>query len=158
VTYNLSVDTTALSGTSDMFSVMRLIINLAHGQALQEFGLTSRRVLEMATIEAARGMGIADVTGSLTPGKRADVIMVRADEPNIATFTDPPNMIVLSAQPQNVDTVVVDGRVLKRGGELTALDTERVVANANESLAAVLARVGSAKSPATSREEAACCA
>jgi cytosine/adenosine deaminase-related metal-dependent hydrolase len=140
---NFSVDTTALSGTADMFSIMRLAINMAHGQAEQEFGLDARRVIEMATIEAARGLGIDDETGSLTPGKRADVIMVRADDPNIAPFTYAPNMVVLAAQPANVDTVIVDGRVLKRGGELTALDGERVVSEATESLAAVLARAGS---------------
>jgi 5-methylthioadenosine/S-adenosylhomocysteine deaminase len=116
---------------------------MAHGQAEQEFGLDARRVIEMATIEAARGLGIDDETGSLTPGKRADVIMVRADDPNIAPFTYAPNMVVLAAQPANVDTVIVDGRVLKRGGELTALDGERVVSEATESLAAVLARAGS---------------
>jgi 5-methylthioadenosine/S-adenosylhomocysteine deaminase len=141
---NLSADTTALSGTADMFSIMRLVINMAHGQAEQEFGLTASRVLEMATIEAARGLGIDAETGSLTPGKRADVIMVRGDDLNIAPFTYAPHMIVLAAQPANVDTVVVDGRLLKSGGRLTALDGEQVVADAAESLAAVLARVGSA--------------
>jgi 5-methylthioadenosine/S-adenosylhomocysteine deaminase len=144
VRLNFSVDTTALSGTADMFSVMRLAINMAHGQAEQEFGLDAERVLELATIESARGLGIAAETGSLTPGKRADLIMVRGDDPNIAPFTDAPNMIVLAAQPANVDTVLADGRVLKRRGRLTALDTEQVVAQAAESLAAVLARAGSA--------------
>jgi cytosine/adenosine deaminase-related metal-dependent hydrolase len=148
VRLNFSVDTTALSGTADMFSIMRLVINMAHGQAEQEFGLDAERVLELATIEAARGLGIEDETGSLTPGKRADVIMVRGDEPNIAPFTDAPNMVVLAAQPANVDTVIVDGRVLKRRGRLTALDADRVVAEAAESLAAVLARAGSARAPA----------
>jgi 5-methylthioadenosine/S-adenosylhomocysteine deaminase len=143
VRLNLSVDTAALSGTADMFSIMRLVINLAHGEAEQEFGVDSRRVLEMATIEAARGLGIDDETGSLTPGKRADVIMVRGDDPNIAPFTYVPNMVVLAAQPANVDTVIADGRLLKSQGRLTALDTEQVVAEASQSLAAVLARAGS---------------
>jgi len=51
-------------------------------------------------------------------------------------------MLVLAAQPANVDTVVVDGRILKRGGELVALDVEQVVREAAESLAAVRARAG----------------
>ena len=140
VLVNLSVDTVALSGTADMFSIMRVVINLAHGQAEAEFGLTARRVLQMATIDGARGLGLADVTGSLTPGKRADLIMVRAGAVNIAPFTDPPLMTVLAAQPANVDTVVVDGRILKRDGRLTALDPGQVVAEANASLAALLAR------------------
>lgn len=140
---SLSVDTTALSGTADMFSIMRVAVNLAHGQAEQEFGLTAQRVLDMATIGAARALGLAEVTGSLTPGKRADLIMVRTDAPNIAPFTDAPLMAVLAAQPSNVDTVVVDGRILKRHGELTAVDTAEVVADAATSLSAVLSRSGS---------------
>ena len=137
---NLSVDTVALSGTADMFSIMRVVINLAHGQAEQEFGLTARQVLNMATIDGARGLGLADVTGSLTPGKRGDLIMIRTDAPNIAPFTDAPLMAVLAAQPANVDTVVVDGRILKRHGQLTALHPAQVVAEANTALADLLAR------------------
>jgi cytosine/adenosine deaminase-related metal-dependent hydrolase len=136
-----------------MFSIMRLVINLAHGEAEQEFGVDSRRVLEMATIEAARGLGIDEETGSLTPGKRADVIMVRGDDPNIAPFTYVPNMVVLAAQPANVDTVIVDGRLLKSQGRLTALDSERVVAEASQSLAAVLARAGSGAGRRAARDD-----
>ena len=139
---NLSVDTLPLTGNADMFSVMKLTLGLYRGQAEQELSMSSRRVLEMATIEAARGLGIAGQTGSLTPGKRADLIMVRADEVNIAPFTDAPNMIALAAQPANVDTVVVDGRILKRHGSLTVVDTREVIRRATESLAAVTRRAG----------------
>jgi 5-methylthioadenosine/S-adenosylhomocysteine deaminase len=142
VRVSLSVDTTALSGTADMFSIMRVTVNLAHGQAETEFGIGTRRVLELATIDGARDLGLADRIGSLTPGKRADLILVRTTDVNIAPFTDPVHMLVLAAQPANVDTVVVDGRILKRGGELVALDVEQVVREAAESLAAVRARAG----------------
>jgi 5-methylthioadenosine/S-adenosylhomocysteine deaminase len=157
---NLSVDTLPLTGTADMFSIMRLTTGLKRGQAEDEFAITARRVLEMATIDGARGLGLGEVTGSLTPGKRADLIMVRTDDLNIAPFTDPVNMIVLAAQPHNVDLVAIDGRILKRHGELTALDPERVVRQAAESLAAVLARVGpgtAARVSKRERELAPCC-
>jgi 5-methylthioadenosine/S-adenosylhomocysteine deaminase len=140
VPLTLSVDTTALSGTADMFSIMRLMLNLAHGQAEAEFGVDARQVLRWATIDAARGLGLDAVTGSLTPGKRADVIMVRADQPNIAPLTHAPHSIVLAAHPGNVDTVMVDGRLVKYAGRLTGLDTERVTAEAAEALQALLAR------------------
>ena len=144
VLLNLSVDTLPLTGNADMFSIIKLTLGLHRGQSEQEFSLTSRRALAMATIDAARGLGIDDVTGSLTPGKRADLIMVRTDEVNIAPFTDAPNMVALAAQPSNVDTVVVDGRVLKRGGRLTALDTREVVCGASAALERVLERAGGA--------------
>jgi hypothetical protein len=78
---------------------------------------------------------------------------------NIAPFTDALNMVVLAAQPHNVELVSIDGRILKRRRELTAVDPERVVHQATESLAAVLARVGtSAPVRVSRREEAlACC-
>ena len=144
VLLNLSVDTLPLTGNADMFSIIRLTLGLHRGQSEAEFSLTARRALAMATIDAARGLGLADVTGSLTPGKRADLIMVRADALNTAPFTDAPNLVALAAQPSNVDTVVVDGRILKRGGRLTALDPREVVCEASAALERVLARAGGA--------------
>jgi 5-methylthioadenosine/S-adenosylhomocysteine deaminase len=144
VLLNLSVDTLPLTGNADMFSIIKLTLALHRGQSEQEFSLTSRRALAMATIDAARGLGLDDVTGSLTPGKRADIIMVRADALNTAPFTDAPNLVALAAQPSNVDTVVVDGRILKRGGRLTALDPREVVCDASAALERVLARAGGA--------------
>jgi len=145
VLLNLSVDTTPLTGTADLFSVIRLALALHRGQSESEFSLSARRMLEAATIDGARGLGIDDVTGSLTPGKRADLIMVRTDEVNIAPFTNAANMVATAAAPDNVDTVVVDGRILKRGGRLTSTDPAALVRSAQQSLDALLARAGTAK-------------
>ncbi len=60
---------------------------------------------------ATRALGLADRVGSLTPGKRADIVLVRTTDLNMAPFTDPAHMIVQSANPSNVDTVVIDGRI-----------------------------------------------
>ena len=144
VLLNLSVDTLPLTGNADMFSIIKLVLGLHRGQSEQEFSLLARRALAMATIDAAKGLGLDAVTGSLTPGKRADLIMVRADALNMAPFTDAPNMIAFAAQPANVDTVVVDGRVLKRDGRLTALDPREVVKESSAALERVLARAGGA--------------
>jgi 5-methylthioadenosine/S-adenosylhomocysteine deaminase len=157
VLLNLSVDTLPLTGNGDMFSIMKLALGLARGQAEQEFALSARRALQMATIDAATGLGLGDVIGSLTPGKRADVIMVRADDLNMAPFTDAPNMVALAAQPSNVDTVVVDGRILKRGGRLAAADTREVVCGASAALERVLARAGGAGGAARPDGCAICC-
>ena len=68
-----------------------------------------------ATMGGAKALGIADRVGSLTPGKRADLIMVRTTDINMAPLTEPVRMIVQSAQPSNIELVMVDGRILKRG-------------------------------------------
>jgi cytosine/adenosine deaminase-related metal-dependent hydrolase len=133
----LSVDTTVLSGNADMFAIMKVIQNIADGEQHSEFAITTHRILKMATMDGARALGLADRTGSLTPGKRADLILVRADDINMAPMTDPTRMIVQAAQPSNVDTVVVDGRILKRDGKLTGVDTKAVIAAAKSTLAKV---------------------
>ncbi len=127
VPVGLSVDTVALSGNADMFAIMKAIQNVENGRALDEFKMPARRVLEIATIGGARSMGLADRIGSLVPGKRADLIMVDTRAVNLAVFTEPAHMIVEAAQPANVDTVVVDGRILKRGGQLTQVDTGAII-------------------------------
>ena len=137
----LSADTTALTGNADMFAIMKAIQNIADGAAPSEFDIDPRRVLQMATIDGANALGIGDRVGSLTPGKRADLILVRTSDINMAPLTEPVRMIVQSAQPANVDLVMVDGRILKRGGQLTTIDAAKVVADAAETITRVRAVV-----------------
>ena len=136
----LSVDTVELSGNADMFGIMKVTQNIENGISESEFKLTARRVLQLATSEGARSMGIGDQTGSLKPGKRADLIMVDTRAINLGVFGDPAHMLVTAAEPSNVDTVVVDGRILKRHGKLTALDVEAVAAEAAAANAALRKR------------------
>ncbi len=137
---SLSVDTAPVAGTNDLFSAMRLMMDTQFVRAKDPMSVSARQVLEMATINGAWDLGIADKVGSLTPGKRADVILVRTNALNMAPLGDPVTAIVRSAQPHNVDTVLVDGRILKRDGRLTALDVGEVVAQAVESLAGLKQR------------------
>lgn len=87
--------------------------------------------------------------GSLVPGKRADLILVRTTDLNLAPVVDPYFALVYSAEPSNVDTVMVDGRVLVRGGRFTTLDATRVAREAGESMRA-LAERGAARRTAAS--------
>lgn len=140
VNIGLSIDTPTLSGNADMFAIMKAIQNVENAKNLNEFKLPARRVLELATITGAKSMGIGDRVGSLVPGKRADLIMLNTRAVNLGVFTDPAHMIVEAAQPSNVDTVIVDGRMLKRGGRLTHIDTDEVIDSARVALAAVRKR------------------
>jgi 5-methylthioadenosine/S-adenosylhomocysteine deaminase len=138
----LSVDTTELSGNADMFAIMKSIQNVENGVKEKEFELLPRRVIELATIEGARSMGMDARIGSLKPGKRADLILVSTTDINMGPFTDPAHLIVEAAQPSNVDLVMVDGRILKRRKQLTAVNVKAVVAEANGALAGVRKRAG----------------
>ncbi|HEY0934661.1 MAG TPA: amidohydrolase family protein [Trebonia sp.] len=136
----LSVDTTMLSGNADLFAVMKVAQACANGQARHEFALTARDVLRLATIDGARSLGLGAQTGSLAPGKRADVIVESVDAPNLGVLTDPVRLLVTAASPRDVQLVVADGRILKRDGVLSAVDVAEVTRSARESLSGVLAR------------------
>jgi cytosine/adenosine deaminase-related metal-dependent hydrolase len=142
VAVGLSVDTPALSGNADMFAIMKAIQNVENGRALDEFKISARRVLELATIGGARSMGLGDRIGSLVPGKRADLIMVNTRQVNLAVFTEPVHLLVEAAQPANVDTVVVDGTILKRAGALTTVDVGEVIDDAAAAYQALRKRSG----------------
>jgi cytosine/adenosine deaminase-related metal-dependent hydrolase len=136
----LSADTLSLTGTGDPWSAIRLATGLYRAQAEEELVAPTRRMLELATIDAARCLGLDHLVGSLTPGKRADLILVRAHDVTTAPVTDVINTLVLAVGPENVDTVIVDGRLRKRGGRLVDIDVDAVVREAEQALAGLLSR------------------
>ena len=136
----ISVDTSALTGSSNLFGVLKLARDSENARAESEFKMTARGALELGTIEGARSMGIDDRIGSLKPGKRADLIAISPDALDMAVVADPAHLVLEATSPENVDTVVVDGRILKRGGKLAALDTPAVIAGARAALAGVRER------------------
>ncbi|MGW0758308.1 amidohydrolase family protein [Streptomyces sp. NPDC002814] len=86
--------------------------------------LTARQMLEIATRNGAHVAGVEDRTGSLTPGKRADIVAIDATALNVAPVHDAAAAVTLSADVSNVDTVLVDGVIRKRDGRLVA-DVDR---------------------------------
>ena len=131
---SLSIDVvTTVPG--DMFTQMRFMFAsdrlLSHEAAFAAGNeeeprlLTSREVLEFATVEGARVCGLQDRTGSLTPGKRADLVVIRCDHTNTYPVIDPVSTVVHQADTRNVDTVMIDGRIVKRDGRLVDADLRR---------------------------------
>ncbi|WP_246998377.1 amidohydrolase family protein [Halosolutus gelatinilyticus] len=114
--------------SSDMGSQMRVGMQvqrmfdnqeiLEGNEEVAEVSITCRDTLEMATIEGAKALGMEDEIGTLTPGKRADVIMLREDDFLTAPSHDPIQTVVFQSDPSHIDTVLVDGEVVKRDGEL----------------------------------------
>ena len=140
---SLSVDVeTNVPG--DMFNQMR------SAQALQRVSATAegkpplraQEVLACATIEGARAIGLDSKVGTLTPGKQADLIMLRTDRMNVTPLNDPATAVVAGMDTGNVDTVVIAGRVMKRHGELLHVDWPAVKRMATESREFVLSKSG----------------
>ena len=126
---SLSIDVvTTVPG--DMFTEMRCAFAAERWRSndsvwksedpLPEEALSARDMLTMATLDGAHVVGLESRTGSLTPGKQADVVMIDGHAPAIAPVIDPVGAVVLSADTSNVDTVIVGGEIRKRGGRLLA--------------------------------------
>jgi 5-methylthioadenosine/S-adenosylhomocysteine deaminase len=86
--------------------------------------LTAQQMLEIATLNGAHVAGLERVTGSLTPGKKADIVLIDARTLNMAPIIDPVAAVTLCADVSNVDTVIVNGVTKKQGGKLLA-DVDR---------------------------------
>ena len=139
VKVSLSIDNVT-ADSCNCFGCMHLMQTLNRHRNAGKYRLTTKRLVQMATIDGAIDLGLADKTGSLTPGKRADIIMVKTGTPNMRQIGDPYDALVHQAQPADVDTVIADGRVLLRKREFTGLDFEKVSAEATSAFEALKAR------------------
>lgn len=124
---SLSIDVvTTVPG--DMFTQMRAAFGAERVLIASEYWdaegadamVTARQALEMATINGAHVLGLEDQTGSLTPGKKADVVVIDGGAINTAPVIDPVATVVLAADVSNVDTVIINGVFQKRNGKLVA--------------------------------------
>jgi cytosine/adenosine deaminase-related metal-dependent hydrolase len=109
---------------ADMFNQMRSVIGLQRALALAagKRPITMRDVLEYATIEGARANGLEGKVGTLTPGKQADILLLRTDRLNVTPLNDPVTAVVTGMDTSNVDSVFIAGRAMKRGGKLLHVD------------------------------------
>jgi 5-methylthioadenosine/S-adenosylhomocysteine deaminase len=147
---SLSIDVCSSNG-GHLFGTMRATIGTERGfdneaardrgeASVSELEITCRDVLEFATIEGARACGLDSRIGSLTPGKRADLILVRTDDFGMTPMNNPVGAFVYNAHPGLVDTILVDGKVVKRDGRLVDVDAARVRRLAVESRDDILRR------------------
>ena len=140
---SLSVDVeTNVPG--DMFNQMRSVLGLqrAIASAQGKTPVSTREVLSYATVEGARANGLDGKIGSLTPGKQADLVLLRTDRMNVTPINDPATAVVAGMDTSNVDTVLIAGRVMKRGGRLLHVDWPAVRRNAAEARDHVVAKSG----------------
>jgi 5-methylthioadenosine/S-adenosylhomocysteine deaminase len=137
---SLSVDVET-SVPNDFFQQMRTVFSLQKNEvwARRLAGdknppkfVTVREVLEFATVEGARANGLERKVGTLTPGKEADVILLRTDRLNVLPMNNAVGAVVTSMNSGNVDTVLIGGKVMKRNGQLVGVDFARLVRLGNE--------------------------
>ena len=130
ISVSLGADGAACNNRLDMFSEMRLAALLQktlHGPDT----LTAETVLRMATVEGAKALGEQDALGTLEAGKRADVIVVRLNQPHVTPRTDLVSTVVYATQATDVDTVIIDGELVMRERKLQTIDETETIAAAN---------------------------
>lgn len=118
----LGTDSAASNNRLDMFAEMRLAALLARGSSGDASALPAHAALEMATVNAARALGLEDRIGSLHPGKRADMVAVDFDAAELTPCYDPVSHLVYAAGREHVSHVWVDGKLQVEDGELLSLD------------------------------------
>jgi len=129
ISVSLGADGAACNNQLDMFAEMRL----AGGLQAIAFGPGSLRamdLLQMATREGARALGLDEQIGSIEVGKRADLILIERDRPHLATSPDPVSALVYAARPSDVRATVVDGELLVDDFRLVQEDIPAIVAAA----------------------------
>jgi cytosine/adenosine deaminase-related metal-dependent hydrolase len=113
----------------DMFTAMRVTLQHERNRAIMEtlgasgsrpeaMPIACRQALEWTTVNGASLLGLDRRIGSLTPGKQADVVLLRASDLNMFPVRDPIGSVVMQGGVANVDTVLIAGRVMKRSGTL----------------------------------------
>lgn len=139
ISVSLGADGAACNNRLDMFTEMRtaaLLQKALHGPEV----LPASRALRMATIDGARALGLNDEIGSIEVGKRADLIVVDLARIHSRPLSDLISALVYSAQPADVRTTIIDGRVVMRDAKLATLDEGAVMADADREGASLRTR------------------
>ncbi len=123
----IGTDGAASNDSQDMLGAVKAAALLQKVHHLDPLVIDSFDVLTMATIEGARALGLDDVTGSLEPGKRADVVLLQ-DTVDVAVLHDPVSQVVYGASPRSVRDVWVDGRHVVEDHRCTTVDEAEQIA------------------------------
>ena len=142
IAVGLGTDGAASNNDLDMFEAMRQASFLHKLQSGDPRTIPARTALEMATIEGARALGLEKTLGSLTPGKRADVIVVSMTAARQTPMYDPISHLVYTTRGDDVRTTIVNGKVLMRDRRMLTLDERAVLADAAKQAGAVRQAVG----------------
>lgn len=137
---SLGADGAACNNNLDMFQEMRLASLLQKALHGPE-AMPAATVLEMGTLGGARSLGLDREIGSLEVGKRADIILVNLENLHSTPHADPVSTLVHSARSADVETCLVDGRILMKDKELLTMDRERILRESQKQFQRLAAQV-----------------
>ncbi len=144
----IGTDDACASDSVNMISSMKFAALLQKVKTLDASSITAEKVLEMSTIDAAKALGMENLIGSLEVGKRADVIILDPNYPNLKPMHHIPSAIVYQAYGNEVDTVIVDGKILMKSRNIPSIEelyADSLLAKAQEASEAIINRAGMQK-------------
>jgi len=130
ITTGVATDSTASNNKLDIWQEMRFAALLHKATTGDPTAISAQQALSMATREGAQCLGLEADIGTLETGKKADVILVDFNKPHLTPRHNIVSHLVYAVNAADVDTVLVDGRILLRGGGFTQLDAEKICADA----------------------------
>jgi len=136
----LGTDGPASNNTLDMFETMKVAALLQKHVYRNPEALSAFQVLRMATLNGAKALGLDGLIGSLEVGKRADIVLVDLSKPHIKPLHDIYAALVYSARGSDVDTVMVDGKIVVENRVVKTLDEEKVMEKAEKHAVDLLTR------------------
>jgi cytosine/adenosine deaminase-related metal-dependent hydrolase len=142
VNVGLGTDGGPSSNDYDMIRAMRWGSYLHKVRLLDPTIAPSEQVLEMATINGARAMGLQDQIGSLEAGKRADFVVIDMNAPHLTPAPNPISALVCAGTGKDVTLVVIDGKMVVRDGQVLTMDEGRILAEAQERAGSLYRRAG----------------
>lgn len=141
VNVSLGTDGAASNNNQDLIQSMKFAACLHKVSKLDPAVITAQDVLEMATINGARALGLEHEIGSIEVGKKADLIIVDMEKPHIAPVHDPIASLVYCANGSDVNTVIIDGKIVMKERKILTVDETEVLKKANEVDRELLKRV-----------------
>jgi 5-methylthioadenosine/S-adenosylhomocysteine deaminase len=125
----LGTDGCASNNNLDIFLEMDTAAKLHKVNSFDPTVMDANTVLKMSTIDGARSLGLDDITGSLEPGKRADVIIIDTHKPHLTPMYNPISHLVYAVKGSDVATSIINGKVVMEDGELLTLKLEDIIRN-----------------------------
>ena len=140
ITVGIGTDGPASNNNLDMFKEMKTAALLQKIKYMDPTVLPAQQVVGMATTDGAKALGLKKTVGSLEVGKKADILLIDFRKPHLTPLHDPYANIVYSARGSDVDTVIIDGKLLMDGREVKTLDEEEVMQKARQTALRLLTR------------------
>jgi len=138
ITVSLGTDSPCSNNNADMFEVMKTTAILHKGITKNPTLLPAEQVLEMATIEGAKALSWETEIGSIERGKKADLAIINLKKPHLYPLYNESSHLVYAAKASDVETVLINGKIVMENRRLTTLNTEKVMENVEEAKSSLL--------------------